>query len=460
MAKSSKIKFKDANVVALTGDRIVHWRLGARGAGFELTQRSEEELGIALQEKAVDKGWRQALSPRLNIAWLPPENVYFKVVQLPTTETAEIGDMLELQMESLSPIPVSQLVWSYEIHATRDTETTVILLLIDQRRLDRALDEIEAHGFQCDRLSAPQLSRLWDLDAEEDAVYVFPERNASGIQILVAWFTGGALRFLQNFHSEEDDGWKTRFFRRFRESAWAGEMEGWLETLPPITLVAPEGEIAEWSSELSELADGTLHSKGRADEDALAQANASAIGRGELRSNLLPGDRQAHYRNRFIDSVFLSAAAGALAVYAFCLLVFFGVLKVQEMRRAKVETQIATTAPVYTNALRLNERIKITERQIRMRYLPLDAWKLVVSAVPEELKFLQFNFQKGETLILSGEAPKDADNKITEFVEALRELKNGDTPLFVDVILQSSSTATRNTKRWAIQCLLKPSTES
>ena len=59
------------------------------------------------------KDWQSLLWPRLNVAWLPLDKVFIRALQLPSSDPAEVASMVELQLEKLSPLPVTHLVWSY-----------------------------------------------------------------------------------------------------------------------------------------------------------------------------------------------------------------------------------------------------------------------------------------------------------------------------------------------------------
>ncbi len=60
----------------------------------------------------VGKDWQTIFRNKLNIAWLPADKVFFRALQLPSSDAAEIASMVELQLEKVSPLPVTHIVWS------------------------------------------------------------------------------------------------------------------------------------------------------------------------------------------------------------------------------------------------------------------------------------------------------------------------------------------------------------
>lgn len=460
MAKTAKnTNYRDCNLLAIQADRLHLWRFYRGSKGLSLAQHLDEELGFALPARHVDKSWKQVFQPRLNIAWTSKDLVYLKVAHLPTDNPDEVGDMLELQIEQLSPIPLSQLVWTYEIYDSQvENQITVCLFMAEARRLDHLLDEMESHGFQPDSALPPQLAQIWAIETPEDTrVYIFPEKTESGVSCFSAWFSKNTLQFLQNFSAGPEEPWEDRFLKRFQECAWAGEMEGWLEEEPRITLAADEAIQPEWKALLGGAVNSPIDIQEVGDEDSRVSRCVEKVSKSEFRSNLLPAERHTRYRDRFVDGVFISSAIAAVAVYAICLVGYFAVLKLADLKQAKIDSQIAATAPYYTNTLQLGERIDITERQLRLRYAALDCWSKVVSATPDELTFRKFDFQKGETLVLSGEAAPGTT--LTEFIDNLRALKIDEKPLFSDVQLQSQSQR-GSTQRWVVNCELNGGSDS
>ena len=63
----------------------------------------------------VPKTWRSLWQKKLNVAWLPGDSVFLRVVHLPKSAPEETRSMVELQLERLATIPVTQLVWSLQV---------------------------------------------------------------------------------------------------------------------------------------------------------------------------------------------------------------------------------------------------------------------------------------------------------------------------------------------------------
>ena len=76
------------------------------------------------------KDWSTLFQRKLNIAWLPADQVFLRVVQLPAADRQELLSMVELQLEKLSPMPVAQIVWSMELlpNATENLQPVIVII--------------------------------------------------------------------------------------------------------------------------------------------------------------------------------------------------------------------------------------------------------------------------------------------------------------------------------------------
>ncbi|HTV75497.1 MAG TPA: hypothetical protein VMD57_00755, partial [Candidatus Baltobacteraceae bacterium] len=91
------------------------WQFDAKGGGYVLGREHGVASGGPLPSRFVAKSWTSLWQPKLNVAWLPPETVFLRVIELPKSNFEETLAMVELQLEKLSPIPVTQIVWTIHI---------------------------------------------------------------------------------------------------------------------------------------------------------------------------------------------------------------------------------------------------------------------------------------------------------------------------------------------------------
>jgi hypothetical protein len=103
------------------------WQYSVSGGQVKLAHEYTLPAAQPLPPKA---GAISILQRRLNIAWLPADQVFLRVVQLPVVEWAELVSMVEFQLEKLSPFPINQIVWSLELlPSVQENQQTVIVII-------------------------------------------------------------------------------------------------------------------------------------------------------------------------------------------------------------------------------------------------------------------------------------------------------------------------------------------
>src|SRR6185295_7926912 len=184
----------------------------------------------------VAKSWSTLWRPKLNIAWLPSDQVFLRVIQLPKSDRAELLSMVELQLEKLSPLPVGQIAWSLELIPHRGqtpTEMQTVAVIIMARNLvEEFLGGLEKQGYLADRLEVPILHEMITTPVEADGAWIYPRTVSGKTLCLVAWWYGGILRNLSLIHVTATDRLGSELGDILTKAAWAGELEGWL-TSPP-----------------------------------------------------------------------------------------------------------------------------------------------------------------------------------------------------------------------------------
>src|SRR5258708_4776805 len=91
------------------------WQFDASKQDFTLERELTIPAGAALPDNLIGKNWRSLWQRKLNIAWLPPEKVFLRVMHLPASDFAETLAIVELQLEKISPLPVTQIVWNVHV---------------------------------------------------------------------------------------------------------------------------------------------------------------------------------------------------------------------------------------------------------------------------------------------------------------------------------------------------------
>lgn len=409
--------------------------------------------------KLAARDWKSLFQTRVNIAWLPAGHVFLRVVQMPAADAAEIASMLEFQLEKLSPVPVAQVVWSFELIPSREINSVTAIVIVAERELVEAhVGALEKSGYQPDRLELPQLYQLLATQPENDGVWIYPWRDAERDFCIAAWWSTGTLRNLQVLHLPAGDARSAILEEQLMKTAWAGEVEGWVNFPLKWHVVAEPALAEEWRA-LFAWADGGVEVTDRSSADAMAQFAARRALRNEPAANLLPIEFVARYRQVLIDRLWMRGLGAIIGVYLAGVFIYFLAVQVLNWQASRVKSELASISNTYTNTLRMKEQVQILQDQLALKTAALDCWKEASDRLPEGMVLDWLNFRRGSVLELHGTA--DEHQKLSDYNDAMRAATVEGQPLFKSVSVPTSNTRPgAKTIFWSFVCELnRPETE-
>jgi len=428
------------------------WQFDAKGGGFALNREHRNAIDELLPSRLVAKSWNSLWQPRLNVAWLPPENVFLRVIELPRSSFDETFAMVELQLEKLSPMPVTQIVWTIHIlshraaapppgaakpEAAAAAETkpedlqTVVVVIVERSVVEEFLGKLEGRGYLADRLEAPMLDQLEAAATTEDGAWIYPLALAGQSAALVAWWGGGTLRNL-SFVVLPPGGDRAKHLKaQLAQLAWAGELEGWLTT-PPVRwhLVADPVNAADWENALREGLGDPVQVTPPLPPAELAARTACRAAPAGSRASLLPEEFPTRYHQQFIDRLWLRGLAMTGVLYAIGVVIYFCATGVLAYRTQGVEQQVAARSGSYTNALELKARYDILKERGELKYAALECWKTVAEQMPGGIVLQRFSFANGQKLTLSGTATPDQISMLFDFENGMKKAQLNEQPMF------------------------------
>jgi len=349
---------------------------------------------------------------------------------LPKSDFAETLSMVELQLEKLSPMPVTQIAWSIHVLAhSAGNMQTVIVMIASRNVVEKFLGELEGQGYLADRLELPLLDQLQATAITEDGAWIYPEPQAANPTALAAWWYGGVLQNLDIITLPVANR-AASLKEQLLQMSWAGELEGWLTGPPRWHLVADQSTISVWESALREALDQPLEILAPLSPAELAALTARRAAQAEPKANLLPAEFSTRYQQQFVDRLWMRARLAVAAIYVFGVLIYGAILGFATFQTRTVENKVAALGNSYTNALQLRARYEVLKERQDLKYAALDCYNAVARLMPESITLEQMNFNDGRKVILDGVAPSDKSSQVTDFYEAMRKAKKGNDPLF------------------------------
>ena len=441
--KARKATIHTCNVLQVGPQSRQVWQFDAGGRGFTLNREQTSFAGEPLPAKLVGKAWHSLLQRKLNVAWLPPERVFLRVVQFPTSDFDDTVAMVELQLEKLSPMPVTQIVWSiYILPQAEGNLQTVIVMIVSRNEVEEFLGQLEGQGFLADRLELPLLDQLQATTITRNGAWIYPEAPGGRNAALVAWWYGGVLQNLDLITLPPANRPQS-LKEQLLQMAWAGELEGWLTGPPAWHLVADAPAAAEWEPALRTGLEQPIEVIAPVPVAGLAALTAARAAQSGSEGNLLPAEFSTRYQQQFVDRLWMRSLGAVVVLYVLGVLIYFvwvewqiyGDIKIAWLgvdfhgTRA-VEQQVAERGPIYTNALQFKAKFQVLKDRQDLKFAALDCWKVVAELLPDGVTLDGYNFNDGRKLTLSGSASADQTKQLLDFDADLRKVAPNGQLLF------------------------------
>lgn len=433
-------RWNTCNILHIAPDAKRLWRFDAKGKDYVLGHEERVPHANALPSRWVAKSWSSLWQPKLNMAWLPTDSVFLRVVELPAANAEETHSMVELQLEKLSPIPVTQIVWTMQplgthqsvakADGTVESLQTVIVVIAARQTVEEFLGRLERDGFLSDRLEVPMLDQLEAVTPTDDSVWVFPLTIAGQNAALVAWWFGGAWRNLSFVTLPPAGDRAAELKTQLGLLAMAGEVEGWLTAQPEWNLVADPVNATEWEQLLRAGLNEPVRVTPPPTPEALAGRCAVRAAASAAKVNLQPVEYSERYRQQFFDRLWLHGLGIAGMLYALGLAVYFCAATWKGYEARGMEARVAAISGSYTNAIQLKARLGVLEERAALKFAALDLWQLVAQELPATITLQRFSFANGQRLSLSGTAPQDQVNTLFDFNTALKKATLKGQPAF------------------------------
>ena len=458
--KLKKSRWHLANVLDV-GARSRHfWQFSVNDGKFNIMRDHPLSPTEPPAESFVAKSWSEIWQPKLNVAWLPADKVFLRVLHLPGSDLAETLSMVELQLEKISPMPVAQIVWSVELLPKRaeDTLQTVIIIVVPRDVVQEFLGQLEGQKYLADRLELPVLDELLAIQVHEDGVWIFPGTTTSS-PYLIAWWYGGLLQNVTLFSSTVGEELGPMIKQQISQIAWTGELEGWLTSPPRWHLVAAGEIAATWEPILNQVADQPVQLVAPPSQTQIAAMTARRAVHANGAASLLPAEFATRYRQQYVDRLWMRGLGAVVALYLIGVVIYFGALQVLKFQRYRAQNQIAAVSQSYTNALKMEARIRVLEDRKNLQYAALDCWKAVAELLPAEVSMDGITFSRGKTFVIWGTIPQENQTDITDFNEALSRYKVNTELLFSEVKMEGLRVRGPAVE-WKFSCKLRKGEEA
>lgn len=447
-----------------TRENVCHVLVDADTAGqvllFERTKEGVRETGQvavgangAVPAKVGARDWQLLLKPRLDVAWMSGEDVCLRLIELPTSDRAEVSSMVDIQLEKISPLPPGQVVAGFEILGALPSGGFSVLVVIAPRTsVETRLDALRSRGFVVDRLDVAMARELVS-QATEDGLWIIGDPCGTPGLLTTAWRTGGQWRQVDVLRIPAGGSAGEVLVSSLTRVAWAAELDGWLTGgVPTVRLVTGEaqaeplaGPLADWSGQPVDRR--TL----RAPRVTASDTAREALGGRGL--TLVPEETATRNRQAFVDRLWVRGLGTIGMTYMVLVLGYLAWLNYQKDILEEEKVNLKGLANHYTNALRLKDQVLILEEQVNLRFAALDCWKVAVEKLPSSMTLTTMNFVRGKTLRLDGQVDPAAREDVTKYNSELAAVEVRGQKLFGSV-KPAQQTVRGNVATWSFEAEL------
>jgi Tfp pilus assembly protein PilN len=427
-----------------------------------------QETSVAMQsggdEQPVSPAWgaaAQTLVKQLGSPGQPVvtaigcEDVLCQTLTLPATDEKELRQMLELQIDGLTPLPSEDVVYSFEPVGKSEGGTKVLLAIGRKSAINDRVRALEEAGLAPEIVSVDALAEFRALmergavakDDRLNALMVVEQRavriiiHVGGVPMLVRYLGLGEKSVDTAEGRAEIRTELHRTLLSVQSSSPVLEV-GQLALLTYRDELKPSLQtlVSEWGHGAHIIANGSVPGPAV----SLCVECASS----ETPLNLLPDEwrqrRRAAARRKWM--VRAGIAAGVLYVIAAAL--FLTLVAVRRSQTASVLKDIAGLKPSYDAARALNSELAMMRRQLDTKYSALESLREVSVQMPQGVKLNTFVFKKDNSVTLRGQAPTSATA-----VDFISRLEHSD--LFSNVKTITVRTEPSGLTRFDVLCTLK-----
>ncbi len=370
---------------------------------------------------------------------LPTSELLMRTMEFPTTDPAEIADMVGFQVDKISPFPADQLDIAHEVLQLSDETATVLMTAAKRECIDAIGDEFLQHDVHIHSIDARilgwlRLMRDQETLAENDCEILVVD---DGIDFSILVMAAGIPIACRALHIQLDA--ESAIDELIHEIGYT------LTTLDAEHDLPEPSAIRFWSIHeilaplCAELAKKSGVAASHHDLNTLPPLSEGIIRRtldGESRIELIPREWIEFKQRKQLIKKFTIIPSGIAAVWIFVLLVFFGIFKARDLKLAGVQERANAIAPAAREAIQNQNKLKKLKAYTDRSDSALECLREVTRILPAgDIEFGSYSYTKGKGVTLRGTA--NNDDLVNDFFVKLTT-----SPLFDRLKDQSVNTTT------------------
>lgn len=428
------------------------------------------EVDVKSQWRAAAESLRRQIDPAEHrvVTAIGTGDVLCQVLSLPATNPAEVKQMLHLQIDRLTPLPLEEVVYDYEPLEVSASQTRVLVAIARKDAVNERVETLETAGLPPEVVSVDALAVFRELIKREvlprdEKINALVGLSPAMASIIV--YSSGAPMVIRSIllgseYLGSPEG-QSALREELERTLVAAQIERSQLEHGRVTFLTRVDELrstaeqvgAAWTTPVEILSNGAAPSTAV----SLGLQSAAASAHGAVAGlNLLPDEWRQRRRAARTKRRLITCGIAIAIVYVLALATFFSFVAARGAKKARLDAQIKALTPQYDEAKQLREQLLAMQRQLDTKTSALEAMREVSTLMPDNLKLSKFQFRKDPTettLTLQGQA--QSASLAIDFSGRLKQ-----SPLFSKIAPGAvRSDPGSGLTRFEIVCTLKPTVE-
>jgi hypothetical protein len=418
------------------GETALEFSAASSAAGeIEVAQQTSTPLpadpGLdpkARWEAAVHQ-LRAEIDPREHriVTAVGAENVFCQTLRFPTADTVELKQMLDLQIDNLTPLPVEEIVYSFEPLEVSGTETRVLLAVARKATVNERVAALESVGLQAEAVAVDALAVFREMARRnvlpgDDKLNAFVLISASAVNLII--HHRGNLIAVRSLvlgtHGITEPEMQTAIREELQRTLVAAEVETpgvengrvqfatWSDSLRPAVAELAQG----WGGAAEFLENGSSPSPSVSVCLETARTDVAHL-------NLLPEEWRVRRRETRVRRSLIRGAIVVGIVYIVALLGFGTLVAWEKSRLSAVQTKINRLQSKYESVRTLHKTLDAMQKQLDTKYSALEVLREVGALMPDNVKLNGYTFKRDDAVTLRAQA--QTATLATDFISRLEK---------------------------------------